>query len=216
MSATSLETTAPSERERLLEAMARSCARDGYAETTIEALLAEAHVSRESFDRHFASKEACALAAVETILAEGMAAVSIGYSADTSEWESALQALRALLELFAARPALASLAFIHSRQMMPASAQSHYESGFAILTAMLDRLRADSAGEAEPPTVAARAAIGGGEAVVRREIASGRAATLPCFLPDLVYTATVPFLGLEEASRLAQRGRELIRGSAWG
>jgi AcrR family transcriptional regulator len=205
----------PSERDRLVEAMAASCASRGYLETSVEELCAEAGVARAAFGRHFESKEECALAAVEAILAAGMAAVAGAYSPDSSEWESALQALRALLELFAARPALASLAFTDSRQAMPAKPLERYKSGFAILTAMLDRLREDSEGGGLAPSIGARAAIGGGEAVVRREIAAGRGDQLPRVLPDLVYGGTVPFLGQEEALRLARRGRELLAGTRW-
>lgn len=196
--------------------MARHCARRGYAEIAIEDVLRDARLPREVFDRHFAGKEDCAMAAVEEILTGAMGAISGAYSADSSEWESVLQALRALLELFAARPALANLAFIHSRQMMPGDAYSHYTSAFVLLNAMLDRLRSDQFGQAEPPSCAARAAIGGGEALVRREIAAGRAEQLPAVLPDLVYAGVVPFLGQEEALRLSRRGRELLRGSRWG
>jgi AcrR family transcriptional regulator len=214
MNLTRDEIAVPSERARIIEAMARSCAKRGYRETSIDDVIADADVTRSDFERLFGSKEACGIAAVETILGEGMSTVSGNYSMDISEWESALRALRALLELFAARPALANLAFIHSRQMMPEAAFSSYKSGFAILTAMLDRLRADRVGDEEPPSSAARAAIGGGEAVVRREIAGGRGEQLLRTLPGLVYGGTVAFLGQEEALRLAQRGRELLRGTA--
>jgi AcrR family transcriptional regulator len=207
------EFTVPPERERLIEAMARSCATRGYNETTIEDVLAEARLSREDFDRSFADKEACAVAAVDSILSEGVATIGAAYSADTSERESALRTLKALLELFAARPALADLAFIHSRQMMPAEAHSRYVSGFAVWNAMLDRLRSEQIGEAKPPLSAARAAIGGGEALVRREIAAGHAGRLPRLLPDLVYSATVPFLGQEEALRLVREAHALLAGS---
>jgi len=197
------------ERDRLVEAMAVSCAGRGYLETSIEDVCADAGIPRAAFERHFDGKEECALAAVEEILGAALAAVAGAYSPDTSEWESALQALRALLELFASRPALASLAFIDSRQMMPARALERYKSGFAILTAMLDRLREDSDDGGLAPAIGARAAIGGGEALVRREIAAGRADQLPRILPDLVYAATAPFLGQEEALRLARRAREV-------
>lgn len=190
--------------------MARSCAERGYAETTVEEVIADAHVSRAEFDRHFGGKEDCALAAVDEILTVGMTAVGGAYSADASEWESALQALRALLELFAARPAFANLAMLHSRQMMPAAALPRHEAGFGLLHAMLDRLRSSQFGDAEPPPRAAPAAIGGGAALVRREIARGHAERLPELLPELVYAAAVPFLGQEEALRLARRGRALI------
>jgi AcrR family transcriptional regulator len=212
----SADPAAAQERDRLVEAMAESCARCGYPETSVEAVCAAAGVTGEAFGRHFDDKEACALAAVESILAAGMATVADAYSPDTSEWESALQALRALLELFASRPAPASLAFTDSRQIMPERALERHEAGFAILTTMLDRLRTDSEAGALAPAIGARAAIGGGEALVRREIAAGRADRLPRTLPDLVYGATVPFLGQEEALRLARRGREQLAGTRWG
>jgi AcrR family transcriptional regulator len=202
----------PPERERLLEAMARCCARNGYEETTVADVLIDARLGSEAFERAFASKEACAVAALESILGESMAVVSGAYSADRSEWDNVLSALKALLELCAARPTFANLAFIGSRQSMPGAALNLYESGFTLWNVMLPRLRSDQLGESEPPEAAARAAIGGGEALVRREVAGGRAEGLPRALPDLVYSATIPFLGQEEALALARRGRQLLEG----
>jgi len=196
------------EREALIEAMARSCIDRGYAETTIEGVASSAGCSPSDFHRHFETLEECALAAVDTILAEGMRCVASAYGADHSESESALQALKAMLELFASRPAFASLAFIDTRQAMPSRAHERYRWGFAILTAMLDRLR-EGGGNPAPPS-AARAAIGGGEALVRRELAAGRGDRLPRFLPDLVYSAAVSFLGRREALRLAREARALL------
>lgn len=204
-------TSAGDRRRALVAAMARSCAERGYEETAVEDLLAATGLSRGDFELHFADKEQCAMAAVDAILSDGMSAVSIAYSADTSERDSALMALRLLLRLFAERPAFAGLAFIDSRQAMPSGGRERYEAGFAILTAMLDRLRADSDGGERLPPLTARAAIGGGEALVRRRLATGRGSELPATLPDLVYSATVPFLGQEEALRLVRDSRVLLR-----
>lgn len=201
-------------RRALVEAMADSCMRRGYRLTRVEDLLAATGLSREDFDRHFTDKEQCAMAAVDAILADGMASVSAAYSADTPERESALAALHLLLRLFAEKPAFARLAFIDSRQAMPEGGRERYEAGFAILTAMLDRLRTDSARGEHLPRSTARAAIGGGEALVRRMLATGAGARLPEILPDLVYSATVPFLGQEEALRLSRHSRVLLRGES--
>lgn len=195
-----------------MRAMAESCMRRGYEETSIVDLLAQTGCSRAEFDRQFADKEHCAIAAVDAILSDGMATVSIAYSPDTSERESALRALYLLLCLFAEDPAFAGLAFIASRQAMPRRAEERYQSGFAILTAMLDRLRADSPEGEHLPRCTARAAIGGGEALVRSRLASGKGGELPEVLPDLIYSATVSFLGQEEALRLARKSRDLLRG----
>lgn len=78
------------------------------------------------------------------------------------------------------------------------------------MIAMLDRLRADGASGSEAPPQAARSGLGGAEAVIRREITHGRAATLPRLLPDLIYSAVVPFLGQGEALRLTRTARDLL------
>jgi AcrR family transcriptional regulator len=52
-----------SQRERLLNGMARAVARRGYAEATVAEAIAHAGVSRSTFYEHFASKEECFLAA---------------------------------------------------------------------------------------------------------------------------------------------------------
>lgn len=199
-------------RDRLIAATAALCAEDGYRALEEEAIAARAGVPWEEMGDLFpGGKEECALAAVDAILAAGMAAIGNGYSADRSEWESVLIALMKLLDLFADLPPYARLAFIESRQSMSPEALRRYQAGFSIMTAMLDRLRSESRGSAEVPGTAARAAIGGGEALIRRELASGRPNRLPSLLPSLVYAATVPFLGQREALRLVRQARMLLR-----
>jgi AcrR family transcriptional regulator len=204
------------ERALLGEAMARVCARRGYAEAGAAEVEQEAGLGAGAFAEHFAEKEEGAIAAVEAILGRALGTLPVAYSADSSERESVVEALRLILEVFAADPAMADLAMINSRQMMPRRAQELHRSGFVLLEAMLDRLRADQDEAIEVPGAASRAAIGGGEALVRRELIAGRGAQLAELLPELVYTATVPFLGQEEALRLARSGRgttEAPRGS---
>lgn len=208
------EPRVPSERQQLVEAMARCCLERGYPETSVAEVAAAARLEQEDFERHFADKEDCALAAVDSIVGLGMTKVTAVYSADRPERENAVHLLAALLELFAAHPALTQVAFIGSRHAMGAPSLARYESGVTVLAAMLDRLRSGSDGEG-PPILSARAAIGGGEALVRREIAAGRIGELPRILPDLVYSAVVPFLGMSEAQRLARTGHELLEGTAW-
>jgi len=191
-------------REPLIEAMARSCMKQGYLATDVEDLLAEAGASEEEFVSLFGNKEGCALAAVDEALTAGISAVSRGWSADRSERESTLFALSLLLRIFAEKPEIGALALTHSRQMLPRSCHERYEAGFAVLTAMMDRMRADDPEEGRVPRCAARAALGAAEAVIRRELAAGRASALPELLPDLIYGAVVPFVGQEEALRLAR------------
>jgi AcrR family transcriptional regulator len=198
----------PSDRSRLIDSMAQSCAARGYEVTRIEDVVEGAGLTREDFERHFASKEECGIEAVQTILGKTMVAISATYSAESPEMERTLRGVGAMLELFAAEPAMGELAMIGARQMMPPAGSEVYRSAFNTLTAMLALLRDQAEVDPEMPNSAIRAAIGGVEALIRREIAAGRARSLPDALPDLVYGVGVALLGQEAALVLAQRARE--------
>jgi AcrR family transcriptional regulator len=198
--------TPPSARERLIAAMAVSCAERGYAATQIADVLAAARVDRESFDQSFAGKADCALAAVGQILAEITRVVASATTPEQADWEKLIGAVRALLELLAARPAAARLALGEARYENPPESFALYESGVRVLEAMLDRSRAYAT--ASPPPSATRGAIGGAEALIRRELLAGRPERLPDLLPDIVYGLLVPYLNQQEALRYAELARE--------
>lgn len=204
-----LENQGEAARVALIEAMARSCLERGYLDTRIEGLLEEAGVSRADFDRHFNSKEACATASVEAVLAAVVKIIGELYSPDRSEVESYLLGIREIFELMSREPAFAHISFIAARQMTPPAVKSVLDSGSDLLAAMLDRLREYASTKDQPPP-AARAALGGAEAVVRREIALGATGDLARLLPDFIYAATVPFLGQDEALRFARQGGALL------
>ncbi|HET7443036.1 MAG TPA: TetR family transcriptional regulator [Solirubrobacterales bacterium] len=204
----------PSERERLLRAFAELLAERGYEATTVEEICGRAMVAPEAFQRIFGgSRERCAAAAEDAILSEVLAKVGRSYSADRSEWDNVIHGVKAILELMAANPSFAHLGYIGARQMGPPAAREAYETGHQMLEAMLERGQAYSQGATGPPKTAL-AALGGAEAICRREVAAGRAAELPRLLPDFVYAATVPFLGQEEALRLVRRAREVLGEAA--
>jgi len=204
------------ERERLLGAFAELLAERGYEAVGIEAICGRAGVDVGVFATHFGGdKERCAAAAENAILSEVVAAVGRSYSADRSEWDNVVACVKAILDVMVANPGLAYLGYIGGRQMAPPGVLEIYEAGHQMLEAMLERGQAYATSANAPPR-AALAALGGAEAIIRREIAAGRTAQLPRLLPDFVYSATVPFLGQEEALRLARQGRELLTNSPGG
>jgi AcrR family transcriptional regulator len=203
----------PSERDRVLRAMSALCAEQGYEETTVSEVVSRAGVTPEAFAEMFSGKEECTVAALNAIIGEVVSAVAISYSADRSEWESGLRGMKAILELMAAHPSFAQLGYIVARQMAPSATRDTYEGIAGVLRAMLGRLR-ENTGSKAPPS-AARAALGGPEAVVRREIMAGRLEQLPRLLPDIAYAATVAFLGQEDALQLSRLARELLKGTEW-
>jgi hypothetical protein len=184
-----------SERDRLIGAAAVLCAEGGYAEIDEAAIASRAGSTLEGLAAIFPDgKEECWAAAENAILLEVVATVSRSYSADRSEWENVIYGVKAILELMAANPGFAYLGYVFSRQMAPRQVREIYEAGHRMLEAMLER-GWEYSGSALQPASAALGVLGGAQALVRRELATGRAAELPRLLPDCVYIATVPFLG---------------------
>lgn len=203
-----------SNRERLLRAGMEVCAERGHAEASITEIARRAGLREEDFTNLFADVEGCLAAAMSEVMARALAEVSGSYKPDRSEWENGLVGLRSVLELMAAHPSWAHLAYIGSRQMAPPAVQSAYETGIGVFGSMIARLWEYSRIEVQPQS-APRAAIGSGEAVLRAKIAAGEAERLPEVLPDFVYGLTVPFFGHAGALRFAEEGRGLLQGTRW-
>jgi AcrR family transcriptional regulator len=197
------------DRDRLIGAAAELCTERGYAEIDGEAIAGLAGLTVAVFERHFDGKEECLAAAENAILLEVVAAVSRSYSADRSEWENVTHGVKEILELMAANPEFGYLGYVFSRQMAPGSVREINETGHRMLEAMLQR-GWDYSDSPHQPACAALGVLGGAQAIVRRELVAGRAGRLPLLLPDCVYIATVPFLGQEEAMRLARNARKLL------
>jgi AcrR family transcriptional regulator len=198
-----------SDRDRLIAAAAGLCVEYGYAEIDEETIAERAGLTVGVFERHFEGKEECLAAAENAILLEVVAAVARSYSADRSEWENVIFGVRGILGLMAANPDFAYLGYVFSRQMAPGSVREINETGHRMLEAMLQR-GWDYSDSPHQPACAALGVLGGAQAIVRRELVAGRAWRLPQLLPDCVYIATVPFLGQDEALRLAREARVLL------
>ena len=186
--------------------MADSCAESGYAETTIEAVTRRAGVGRESFYSHFADKEDCGVATLNRIVSDALAAIAISSEA-RPEVEGRVFQAEAILEVLSSRPSFARIGSIEARQGASRRMRDSYDSAMHVLALMLERARGEGP---SPPTAAARAALGGAEAVARREIAAGRAGNLLQLLPDFIYAALVPFVGQREALRQSKVARKLV------
>ena len=200
---------AVSERERALLATAELWGELGYEGLTVEAICARAQIEPETFEAFFADIEAAAVATIEVMLGAVVSAVAEHYSPDRSEVESYALAVDAILQVMAANPAFAFVAYIARRQQAPASVLSVFEGGHQFLVAMLDRLW-DTSALSEKPARAGQGGLGGPEAIVRRELMAGRADRLPALGPDLIYAAAVPFVGQAGALRLRQQARERL------
>ena len=127
-----------SQRERLLNAMARSCAKKGYGATTIADVCEGAGVSRATFYELFKDKEDCFHASMEVALADAMGRIVAVYSPDKPWAAMVRDAAAAFLDLLASRPTFARMALVEA----PASGERAFElyaSGKRVLQSLLER-----------------------------------------------------------------------------
>lgn len=188
-----------SQRQRIIDAMVESCAEKTYAATTIADIVSRASISRTTFYKRFQGKRECFEAALESCLDELTAAVSASFSATDPPPEAVRRAIAAMLELMAAKPALAQLVMGEAETVEPAMAKRYRR----LLIPALERLWDDSG---PPPHLHTdpRLSFGRAQVLVYNQILAGKTAELPELLPDLVYIALLPFAGHEEALEQAR------------
>jgi AcrR family transcriptional regulator len=198
----------------MLQAMVECCAERGYLQTTVTEVIARAEVRRESFEALFADKEECAVAALRKISSEVLTgSSSVGEAAPKERADRGLLEAKAMLELIASRSGYAYFSCVEARQGGSSNMHEVYQSSARVLSAMAERAR-EVEGGAKRPARAVRAALGGAEAVVRREIIAGRGAGLPRLAPSLLYSVLVPVVGQGEALRQRDRLERLLEEGA--
>jgi AcrR family transcriptional regulator len=196
------EQVAENQRARLLGGMVEAVAERGYGPTTVADVTAAAKVSRRTFYEHFGDKEDCYRAAYEAsfeFLRETSAA-----GAATARWPASLRTgLGALLDALAVRPELATFFLLSPSGVGDGIAVRHHEAIRELVEALLAEAprRREATAAAE---IRAAALAGGLSRLAGLKVAAGQAAELPALLPDLVELFLRPFVGSEEAIRLAR------------
>jgi AcrR family transcriptional regulator len=199
------ELVARSQRERLLAAVVRVIAANGYEATSVADILEEAGVGRESFYELFEDKQDCLLAARGILVDDLEATVNAAYE-EPGPWPDRVRdGLAAMLEWFAADPAAARVVVVEIAAV-GAPSRDLFQADFARFTKLVD------AGIAQDQAVPGLAqlsglAVGAALARVYEGIVRDQTRELPQLLPDLTYEVLVPFIG-EAAARTEQRRAE--------
>lgn len=200
------EFVAHNQRERLIAGLAEAIAENGYAGTTIAHITSHAAVSRRTFYEHFASKDECFVAAYDTVMAELRERVGGAFEAEEDDWPQAIRAgIAAMLRFLTAEPHLARLCMVEALVAGPVVVE-RYD---AAIQSFVPYFRGGRQGRS--PEVLARlsptteeALVGGMMSLISRRIIAGRTAELEELLPDLVEFALTPYLGGEEAAKVAR------------
>lgn len=184
----------------------RVAATRGYEAATVDEVIGRAGVGAATFDRLFAGKEDCFLQSYDSGLDLLVARVTTAWN-DTERrpWpERVTAALRSLLQLFAAEADIARMAIVDVTALGE-EARMRYQAAADRFVSFVDagRALAPEAGDLPPET--ARFVIGAAAASIFHEIRGGRGPGLERKLPDLVFTITMPYLGVAGAEAEMQR-----------
>jgi AcrR family transcriptional regulator len=191
------------QRSRLISGMIEAVAEHGYPSTTIAHITGAAKVSRRTYYEKFANKEECFSAAYE---------ISFEYLRDTilsameteEGWPERVRAgLKALLKSLAAHADLGAFFLISPASAGNAIAERHHRA-MRELVAALTAGAPEPADSGEPSDTRAEALAGGISRLIVRKVSAGEAEKLAELLPGLVELVLRPFVGSEEAVRVAK------------
>lgn len=195
-----------SQRNRIHQAMIGVVSERGYPETRVVDVIGVAGVSRKTFYELFESKEDCFLAAYDVLLENLLGEAADAFEAEPgARWaERIAGALEALLEHLSVHPDEARFAIVEVLAAGP-RALARRDAALRQFTGFLESGRSETA--VELPGITSLAVAGGINELLYSEILHGAAGRLPSRLPDLIFWATLPFLGAEGATTERERAR---------
>lgn len=193
------------ERGRILAAVIRLSAADGYWNLTVPRIRREAEVSRRAFDTHFENVSQCYLKGIEALTARAaMRAQRKGEGAGS--WEGRVfRVAKAYCTEVARSPALAQLSYVE----IFAPGQEGLTARERMITNTAGRLRQVAGEGATITELGAEASAAASWRIVQGEVVAGRAKKLPQVAPLIAFVVLAPAVG-------AARAAEAIRAEQQG
>jgi AcrR family transcriptional regulator len=193
------EFVAENQRERLLNGVVDAVAEHGYNQTTIGAIAEAAKTSRRTFYEYFEDKQDCFLAAYEMIDAHVRGSM-LAAGDPAAPWPEQVRGrLAALLGVLSRDRAVARFYLTE-----PLAAGGHVAGRYREAMQMLaETIRPQSGPSDMNVEVRDQALMGGIATLIARRLKAGDPTALHELLPDLTELALAPYLGRDEARRLA-------------
>jgi len=174
------------QRERLLDGMARTVAHRGYVATPVAEVLRAAGVSRRTFYEQFADKEDCFIAAYDAIAQLCTGRVVAAYHAGEG-WEDGIaHAYDALLTTLAAEPDFAHLGVVDVLGAGPRALERR-EAALRRFARFVDHTREHAEMAVSPPRLVGQAIVGGIHELIYSQLLRDRAAALPELRGELLH-----------------------------
>lgn len=211
----SREFIAEHQRARIIAALAEETAEKGYRAVTVADIVKRAGIARNTFYENFGSKEECFLATQEYAMSAALERV-VAAAGEIDEWPQRVRAgLSAFLTYVSEEPALARTCMVEALSAGPASV-SYYEESQQAFVSLFQLGRDVSPHGGGLPETLEEALIGGVFWIVYQRLTSPEPGKIGEVMPDLTEFILTPYLGADEANRIAAGDTELDPGDADG
>jgi AcrR family transcriptional regulator len=187
------------QRGRILAAVADVTSAASYAEMTVEDIIVTAGVSRRTFYEHFKNKEDAFLAAYEAVVKQLLTGVSTAVEAESDFPSRVAAGLGAFLDFVAAEPAFARMCIV---EVLTAGSEaiSRRNTAMTAFSQLIDENARTLLGREDVPALTAETIVGGIYEVLYTRVLRGEIREAPSLLPDLTYSALLPYMGAKAAA----------------
>ena len=190
---------AENQRERILAAVADVTSAGSYAELTVEGIIVTAGVSRRTFYEHFKNKDEAFFAAYDEITTRLVEKVFAAVDAAEGFASRACAGLSEFLSFLAGEPAFARMCIVEVLAAGPDAIKRRNDAMHAFAQ-LIDHDAQQLLDDTDSPALTAEMIVGGIYEVVYSRVLRGEIRELPTLLPDLTYSALLPYLGPEAAA----------------
>jgi AcrR family transcriptional regulator len=173
------------QRERILSAVAQAAAALGYAEMSVDAIIARAGVSRRTFYEHFTNKEDAFIAAYDAVVRQQARHIRRAYFKETTVQERLRAGLTAYMQFMASEPETARMCIVEVLAAGPRAMTRRNEAMRMFADIIEDNIHELVPG-CRRASLTAETIVGGIHEVVFNRILAGRIDELPGMVDDLL------------------------------
>jgi AcrR family transcriptional regulator len=178
---------AANQQERIMAAVAQAATELGYADMSVESIVARAGVSRRTFYEHFKNKEDAFLAAYDAVVRQQARHIRRAYFQETTVQDRLRAGIRAYLEFTARQPDVARMCIVEVLAAGPRAMARRNEAMRMFAEIIEDNIHELLPG-CQRAALTAETIVGGIHEVVFNRILSGRVGELPGMADDLLET----------------------------
>jgi AcrR family transcriptional regulator len=182
---------AANQSERIMSAVAQAANELGYADMSVEAIIARAGVSRHTFYEHFRNKEDAFLAAYDAVVRQLVRHVRRAYLNETTVRARLRAGITAYLEFMASEPEFARMCIVEVLAAGPRAGARRNEAMRTFTEIIEDNIRELLPG-CQVAALTAETIVGGIHEVVFNRILADRIDELPALADDLLVTLLMP------------------------